>query len=156
MAPKVTRTLSPCKSGEGLSTMCPMSSTILDMAQVFGLRPSGRVVDVTYDWSLASIVSSEKRTASNFCFRTSIALRSSRAALIVPVDSTYEYKVIFLYTDIHKPRLPQSFCFLDHFIIIGVCFGINYHDLVGFRINVKDFELPSGSPILGMLSRELT
>ena len=27
----------------------PMSPTILDMAQVFGLRPSGRVVDVTHD-----------------------------------------------------------------------------------------------------------
>ncbi|KAM1748105.1 hypothetical protein ACFX12_009131 [Malus domestica] len=30
--------------------MGPMSPTILDMAQVFGLRPSGRVIDVTQDW----------------------------------------------------------------------------------------------------------
>ncbi|KAM1211257.1 hypothetical protein ACFX2G_003020 [Malus domestica] len=29
--------------------MGPMSPTILDMAQVFGLRPSGRIVDVTHD-----------------------------------------------------------------------------------------------------------
>ncbi|KAM2146115.1 hypothetical protein ACFX1R_049596 [Malus domestica] len=29
--------------------MGPMSPTILDMAQVFGLRPSGRIVDVTQD-----------------------------------------------------------------------------------------------------------
>ncbi|KAM2123498.1 hypothetical protein ACFX1Q_021025 [Malus domestica] len=26
-----------------------MSPTVLDMAQVFGLRPSGRIVDVTHD-----------------------------------------------------------------------------------------------------------
>ncbi|KAM1760420.1 hypothetical protein ACFX12_003294 [Malus domestica] len=31
-----------------------MSPTILDMAQVFGLRTSGRVIDVTHDWSLSS------------------------------------------------------------------------------------------------------
>ncbi|KAM1365614.1 hypothetical protein ACFX13_044616 [Malus domestica] len=30
--------------------MGPMSLTVLDMAQVFGLRPSGRIVDVTQDW----------------------------------------------------------------------------------------------------------
>ncbi|KAM1923541.1 hypothetical protein ACFX15_021442 [Malus domestica] len=30
--------------------MGSMSPTILDMAQVFGLRPSGRIVDVTQDW----------------------------------------------------------------------------------------------------------
>ncbi|CAN6573079.1 hypothetical protein C1H46_024665 [Malus baccata] len=62
-----------------------------------------------------------------------MALRSNRATLIAPVDSTYGYKAIFSCTDIY------SFCFLDHFIIMGVYFEINYHDLVGFRINVKDF-----------------
>ncbi|KAB2612177.1 hypothetical protein D8674_036857 [Pyrus ussuriensis x Pyrus communis] len=31
--------------------MGPISPTILDMAQVFGLRPSGRIVDVTHDWA---------------------------------------------------------------------------------------------------------
>ncbi|CAN6720639.1 unnamed protein product [Malus baccata var. baccata] len=45
---------------------------------------------------------------------------------------------IFPCIDIDKHRLLHNFCFLDHFIIIGVCFGINYHNLVGFRINVKD------------------
>ncbi|KAB2632992.1 DNA-directed RNA polymerases II, IV and V subunit 3-like [Pyrus ussuriensis x Pyrus communis] len=35
--------------------------------------------------------------------------------------------IIFPCTDIHKPRLLHSLCLLDHFIIIGVCFGINYH-----------------------------
>ncbi|CAN6701160.1 unnamed protein product [Malus baccata var. baccata] len=78
-------------------------------------------------------------TVSSFCFKTSMALRSNQAALIAPVDFTCGYKAIFSCTDIHKPRLPHSLCFLDHNIIRGVCFGINYHDLVGFRINVKDF-----------------
>ncbi|RXH76037.1 hypothetical protein DVH24_042824 [Malus domestica] len=77
-------------------------------------------------------ISSKKRTASSFCFRTSITLRSNQAALIAPVDSTYGYKAIFSCIGIHKPRLHHSFCFLDHFIIIGVCFGINYD-------NVEDF-----------------
>ncbi|KAB2599039.1 hypothetical protein D8674_041197 [Pyrus ussuriensis x Pyrus communis] len=36
-----------------------MSLTILDMAQVFGLRPSGRVVDVTHDWSPSSRLTAE-------------------------------------------------------------------------------------------------
>ncbi|KAM2000318.1 hypothetical protein ACFX16_007632 [Malus domestica] len=31
-----------------------MSPTILDMAHVFGLRPSGIIVDVTHDWALTS------------------------------------------------------------------------------------------------------
>ena len=31
-----------------------MSPTILDMEQVFGLRPSGRIVDVTHDLALPS------------------------------------------------------------------------------------------------------
>ncbi|XP_050113946.1 uncharacterized protein LOC126592277 [Malus sylvestris] len=35
-----------------------MSPTILDMAQVFGLRPSGRTVDVTQDWVLSSTTGS--------------------------------------------------------------------------------------------------
>ncbi|KAB2599740.1 DNA-directed RNA polymerases II, IV and V subunit 3-like [Pyrus ussuriensis x Pyrus communis] len=39
---------------------------------------------------------------------------------------------------IHKPKLPNSFCFLDHFIIIGVYFGINYHD------NVKHLGMTRG------------
>ncbi|RXH94236.1 hypothetical protein DVH24_023920 [Malus domestica] len=79
------------------------------------------------------IISSERCTASSFYFKTSIALRSSRAVLIAPIDSFCEYKAIFPCTGIHKPRLPHSFCFLDYFIIVGVCFGINYHN------NVEDF-----------------
>ncbi|CAN6695460.1 unnamed protein product [Malus baccata var. baccata] len=99
MAPKVAQTQSPCKTGEGITTMYRLFNDL---------------------------------------HRHRAGL-SSRAAIIVPVDSTCEYKVIFPCTNIHKPRLPYSFCFLDHFIILGVCFGINYHNLVGFRINVKDF-----------------
>ncbi|KAM1720878.1 hypothetical protein ACFX12_022480 [Malus domestica] len=38
--------------------MGPMSPTILDMAQVFGLRPSGRIVDVTQDWVPSSTTGS--------------------------------------------------------------------------------------------------
>ncbi|KAM2066609.1 hypothetical protein COP2_044332 [Malus domestica] len=38
--------------------MGPMSSTILDMAQVFGLRSSGRIVDVTQDWVPSSTTGS--------------------------------------------------------------------------------------------------
>ncbi|KAB2629109.1 hypothetical protein D8674_033904 [Pyrus ussuriensis x Pyrus communis] len=45
--------------------MSPMSPTILDMAQVFGLRPSGRVVDVTHDWSLPSHLSAKSSSTSN-------------------------------------------------------------------------------------------
>ncbi|KAM1285135.1 hypothetical protein ACFX2J_027737 [Malus domestica] len=30
--------------------MGPMSPTVLDMAKVFGLRPSGRIIDITQDW----------------------------------------------------------------------------------------------------------
>ncbi|RXH85431.1 hypothetical protein DVH24_002529 [Malus domestica] len=82
---------------------------------------------------LASATSLERCTASNFCFRTSMVLGSSRTALIVPIDSSYEYKAIFPCIGIHKPRHPHSFFFFNHFIIISVCFGINYHD------NVKDF-----------------
>ena len=33
-----------------------MSPTILDMAQVFGLRQSGRIVDVTHDWVPPSLL----------------------------------------------------------------------------------------------------
>lgn len=32
----------------------PIIPTILDMAQVFGLRPSGKCVDITHDWSSPS------------------------------------------------------------------------------------------------------
>ncbi|CAN6686501.1 unnamed protein product [Malus baccata var. baccata] len=38
--------------------MRPMSPTLLDMAQVFGLRPSGRIVDVTQDWVPSSTTGS--------------------------------------------------------------------------------------------------
>ncbi|KAM1944769.1 hypothetical protein ACFX15_012965 [Malus domestica] len=40
-----------------------MSPTILDMAQVFGLRPSGRIVDVTQDWALSLIAESSGSSA---------------------------------------------------------------------------------------------
>ncbi|KAB2599603.1 DNA-directed RNA polymerases II, IV and V subunit 3-like [Pyrus ussuriensis x Pyrus communis] len=68
------------------------------------------------------IKSSERRIIPYFHFRTSMALRRNRAALITLVDS--------IRVDIHKPRLPHIFCFLDHFIIIGVCFRINYDDFI--------------------------
>ncbi|KAM1560790.1 hypothetical protein ACFX1Z_003998 [Malus domestica] len=38
--------------------MGPMSPTLLDMAQAFGLRPSGRIIDVTQDWALPSVAES--------------------------------------------------------------------------------------------------
>ncbi|KAM2257517.1 hypothetical protein EV2_002732 [Malus domestica] len=44
--------------------MGPMSPTILDMAQVFGLRPSGRIIDVTQDWALPSIAESSGSSTS--------------------------------------------------------------------------------------------
>ncbi|KAM2051888.1 hypothetical protein ACFX16_033454 [Malus domestica] len=44
--------------------MGPMSPTILDMAQVFGLRPSCRIVDVTQDWAFPSIVESSGSSTS--------------------------------------------------------------------------------------------
>ncbi|KAB2619941.1 DNA-directed RNA polymerases II, IV and V subunit 3-like [Pyrus ussuriensis x Pyrus communis] len=126
MAPKVARMQSPCETGEGISTMRRLLNSL--HCPRAGLHTK-----------LIPTISSKKCTVSSFRFRTSMALRSSRAALIAPVNSTCGYKAIFSCTDIHKPRLPHSFCFLDHFIIIGVYFRINYHNLVGFRINVKDF-----------------
>ena len=71
----------------------------------------------------AFLVFLEERVAFIFCFRASIVLRSNRAILIAPVDSTR--------ANILKPKLLHSFCFLDHFIIIGVCSGISYHDFIG-------------------------
>ncbi|CAN6551825.1 unnamed protein product [Malus baccata var. baccata] len=44
--------------------MGPMSPTILDMAQVFGLRPSGRIVDVTQDWVSSSTTGSSSSSTS--------------------------------------------------------------------------------------------
>ncbi|KAM0988537.1 hypothetical protein ACFX2A_012681 [Malus domestica] len=44
--------------------MGPMSPTILDMAQVFGLRPSGRIVDVTQDWVQSSSTGSSSSSAA--------------------------------------------------------------------------------------------
>ncbi|KAB2615169.1 S2-RNase [Pyrus ussuriensis x Pyrus communis] len=35
--------------------MGPMSLTVLDMAQVFELRPLGKNIDITHDWSLLSL-----------------------------------------------------------------------------------------------------
>ncbi|KAM2111993.1 hypothetical protein ACFX1R_014555 [Malus domestica] len=39
--------------------MGAMSLTILDIEQVFGLRPSGRVIDVTHDWAPHSRTTTE-------------------------------------------------------------------------------------------------
>ncbi|KAM1714215.1 hypothetical protein ACFX12_024851 [Malus domestica] len=44
--------------------MGPMSPTILDMAQVFGLRPSGRIVDVTQDWVQSYSIRSSSSSAA--------------------------------------------------------------------------------------------
>ncbi|KAM1310592.1 hypothetical protein ACFX2H_007130 [Malus domestica] len=41
----------------------PMTPTILDMAQVFGLRPLGRCVDITHDWSSHSCLTTESSKA---------------------------------------------------------------------------------------------
>ncbi|CAN6719287.1 unnamed protein product [Malus baccata var. baccata] len=127
MAPKVARTPSPCETGEGISTMYDLLNGLHHLGQTSQV-PIVVENNMPKEKSV-STVSSERHTASILCFRTSMAL----------IDSTCGYKTIFSCIDIHKPRLPYSFCFLDHFIIIVVCFGINYHDLGGFRINVKDF-----------------
>ncbi|KAB2615161.1 DNA-directed RNA polymerases II, IV and V subunit 3-like [Pyrus ussuriensis x Pyrus communis] len=99
--------------------------------------------------SLASLSSSEKCTTSNFSFRTSMALLGSRAALIIPVYPTCGCKANLPHINIHKPKLPHSFCFLDQFIIIGVCFRINYHD------NVKDLGRTRGRRLFTDLNVEL-
>ncbi|KAM1004500.1 hypothetical protein ACFX2C_004692 [Malus domestica] len=44
--------------------MGPMSPTILDMAQVFGVRPSGRTVDVTQDWVPSSTTESSSSSTT--------------------------------------------------------------------------------------------
>ncbi|XP_070664595.1 uncharacterized protein [Malus domestica] len=44
--------------------MGPMSPTILDMAQVFRLRPSGRTVDVTQDWVPSSTTGSSSSSTT--------------------------------------------------------------------------------------------
>lgn len=38
---------------------------ILDMAQVFGMRPSARCVDITYDWSSLSHLTTKSSGTSN-------------------------------------------------------------------------------------------
>lgn len=45
--------------------MGPMSLTVLDMAQVFELRPLGKNIDITHDWSLLSCPTAEISGASN-------------------------------------------------------------------------------------------
>ncbi|KAB2610949.1 DNA-directed RNA polymerases II, IV and V subunit 3-like [Pyrus ussuriensis x Pyrus communis] len=120
MAPKVVRIQCLCETGKGISIMCRLLNSLH--------RPqAGLHTELFFE------------DGKIFCFSTSMALRSSRATLIALADSTCGYKAIFSCTDIHESRLPHNFCFHDHFIIIGVCLGINYHDLVGFRINIKDF-----------------
>ncbi|KAM1671790.1 hypothetical protein ACFXTN_036758 [Malus domestica] len=44
--------------------MGPMSSTILDMAQVFGLRPSSKIIYVTHDWVHSSRLTAESSGSS--------------------------------------------------------------------------------------------
>ncbi|KAM2432435.1 hypothetical protein ACFX1W_019638 [Malus domestica] len=41
-----------------------MSPIVLDMAQVFGLKPSGRIVDITQDWAPPSIAESSGSSTS--------------------------------------------------------------------------------------------
>ncbi|RXI00634.1 hypothetical protein DVH24_000868 [Malus domestica] len=165
MAPKAARTQSPCETDEGISTMHRLlnglhrpraglyTELFFEEGRVHSLGPAWTYrVPIAVERNMPKeksipTLSSERRTASSFCFRTSMTLRSSRAALIVHVDSTCGYKAIFSCTDIHKPGLPHSFYFLDHFIIVGVCFRINYHDLVGFRIIVKDFGKTCGKKL---------
>lgn len=47
-----------------------ISPMILDIAQIFGLRPSGRCVDITYDWSSPSHLTAESSGAFEFITRT--------------------------------------------------------------------------------------
>ncbi|KAB2617564.1 DNA-directed RNA polymerases II, IV and V subunit 3-like [Pyrus ussuriensis x Pyrus communis] len=135
MAPKVARTQSPCEIGEGISTMRRLLNGLH--------RPRAGLHTELFNLCLTTALLFWNSGTNTFGFRmrpiTFMALRSNQVALIISVDSTCKYKAIFPYIDIHKPRLPHSFCFLDHFIIIVACFRINYHDHVGFRINVKDF-----------------
>ncbi|KAB2600706.1 DNA-directed RNA polymerases II, IV and V subunit 3-like [Pyrus ussuriensis x Pyrus communis] len=144
MAPKVARIQSHCETGEGISTMRRLLNG-LHRPRV-GLHTElffeeGEVHSLGPAWisqiSVAIENNMPKEKSASIVFSETFS--SSRAALIALVDSTYRYQAIFSCTDIHKLGLPHSFCFLDHFIIIGVCFGINYHDFVGFRINIKDF-----------------
>ncbi|KAM1365123.1 hypothetical protein ACFX13_044165 [Malus domestica] len=41
-----------------------MSLTVIDMAQVFGLKSLGRCVDITHDWSLPSCPTAENSSVS--------------------------------------------------------------------------------------------
>ncbi|RXH78645.1 hypothetical protein DVH24_002163 [Malus domestica] len=137
MAPKAIRIQSPCETGEGISTMGHLLNSLhrpraglhtelfFEERIVHSLGPVWTSqVSIAVENNMPKekwfpTISSDRRTASNFCFRTFMALMSNKAALIVPVDSTCGYKAIFSCTDIHKPRLPHSFSFLDHFIIMG-------------------------------------
>ncbi|KAB2617832.1 hypothetical protein D8674_013701 [Pyrus ussuriensis x Pyrus communis] len=67
----LTTTLLFCNSGTNTFDfrMGHMSSTNIDMAQVFGLRPSGRVIDVTHDRSSSSCPTVESSGTSDLMTR---------------------------------------------------------------------------------------
>ncbi|KAM1573568.1 hypothetical protein FF2_042937 [Malus domestica] len=46
-----------------------MSLTVIDMAQVFGLKSLSRCVDITHDWSLPSYPTAENSSVSEFITR---------------------------------------------------------------------------------------
>lgn len=56
-----------------------MTPTILDMAQVFGLKPSGRCVDITHDWSSPSRLVVEGSNAFQSLLAWSTTLPHARA-----------------------------------------------------------------------------
>lgn len=57
----------------------PITPTILDMAQAFNLRPSGRCVDITHDWSSPSCLTAESSEASKSITSQSTTPPLSRA-----------------------------------------------------------------------------
>ncbi|CAN6716240.1 unnamed protein product [Malus baccata var. baccata] len=138
MAPKVARIQSPYETEEGISTMrhllngfhCPRASLHTEL-----FFNEGGMKSLGPAWTSQVPIAVESNMPEK-SVPTIFSERSSRAALIILIDSTYGYKAIFSCTNIHKIGLPRSFCFLDLVIIIGVCFKINYHNLIGFRINV--------------------
>ncbi|KAB2612981.1 hypothetical protein D8674_035297 [Pyrus ussuriensis x Pyrus communis] len=78
--------------------MASMSLTILDMAQVFGLRPLDRTVDVIHDWALSSRPTAESLSSHphflhleyNFAtfksYGTSFTAQDNLAAVVVGQD----------------------------------------------------------------------
>ncbi|KAM0985425.1 hypothetical protein ACFX2C_012699 [Malus domestica] len=79
--------------------MGPMTPIVFDMAQVFGLKPSGRCLDITHNWSFSSQLAAGSSEASqdivSLEFPKGVALARILAEALVTNHSTFSYLYFF-------------------------------------------------------------